>query len=107
MVDRKGWRVRLIKFFFPWTNICPWEIAMMNTQKEIQYIRKGANKKSITNQIYDRIEGGGPEDSENGSYQRDFTVGNISPYLTKYTQELDEIVPRENLFAFCLLSSKK
>lgn len=59
MVVRKGWCVRSIKLFCPWTNICPWAIAMMNTQKEIQDIRKGANKMNITNQVYDRMVGAG------------------------------------------------
>ena len=46
MVVRKGWCIRLIKLFCPWTSVCPWAIAMMNTQKkyntskkEIQYER--------------------------------------------------------------------
>lgn len=42
--------------------------------------------------------GGGPEDPGNGSYQRDFTAGFFVAYLTKYTQELDEIVSEEKLF---------
>lgn len=41
---------------------------------------------------------GGPEDPGNGSYQRDFTAGVFVAYLTKYTQELDEIVSEEKLF---------
>ncbi len=71
---------------------------MMNTQKEIQCIRKKVNKMNNTNQVYDRMVGGGPEDPGNGSYQRDFTAGVFVAYLTKYTQELDEIVSEEKLF---------
>ena len=32
---------------------------MMNTQKEIQCIRKKVNKMNNTNQVYDRMEGAG------------------------------------------------
>ena len=50
---------RPIKLFCPWTNNCPWAIAMMNTQKEIQCIRKEVNKMNNTNQVYDRMVGAG------------------------------------------------
>lgn len=59
MVVRKSWCIRLIKLFCPWTSVCPWAIAMMNTQKEIQKFLKGENKMNNTKQVYNRMVGAG------------------------------------------------
>lgn len=71
MVVRRGCCVHPIKLFCPWTNICPWAIVMMNTQKEIQKFLKEENKMNNTKQVYNRMVGAGRKiletDFSNGS----------------------------------------